>query len=387
LLGFVALNCGAGIVDSITFGDPVSENGHGFADSRSGVITGGLAATARRLLAPATTYWEGGRMACVLKVDPVNLNYATIKLWGSEVTKNQLILFCEGRQIGYRHLGDIDILDIGGDGPGFNGRFFYNTFPLPLELTRGKTNLSFQVRSIGPTFAYASEFDKYQKPMTEPTRGIYQLYTHTDGFFLPPAEEKQGTAVVNPPVRPEPREEVLEHLKRRVNDELAREINATRPLNQMQMQFLAKAYHVRWTPAYRNPRAVEQLLKSLDAIFLAYRKHPQIAEADPATWNADWFGLGPSGDVLRLLADQLKPFLDAEIDDGTEKKLTRRAAYSEMLVVCRDWHRKHRRLYTNQSMINDLYGIYLANRGVEIVDPAKALPEEAVWRYLYESVV
>jgi hypothetical protein len=37
-------------------------------------------------------------------------------------------------------------------------------------------------------------------------------------------------------------------------------------------------------------------------------------------------------------------------------------AYAGMLGACRDWHRQHRRLYTNQSMINDLYGIYLANR-------------------------
>jgi len=37
-------------------------------------------------------------------------------------------------------------------------------------------------------------------------------------------------------------------------------------------------------------------------------------------------------------------------------------------------------------MINDLYGIYLANRGIEAVDPSRALSEPEVRRYLYESV-
>jgi len=38
-----------------------------------------------------------------------------VRLWGSDSTRNDLILFCEGKQVGYRHLGDIDLLDIGGE--------------------------------------------------------------------------------------------------------------------------------------------------------------------------------------------------------------------------------------------------------------------------------
>jgi len=48
---------------------------------------------------------------------------------------------------------------------------------------------------------------------------------------------------------------------------------------------------------------------------------------------------------------------DETIDDGHGGKISRRAAYTEMLVSCRDWHRKHRRLYTNQTILNDLNGI------------------------------
>ena len=153
----------------------------------------------------------------------------------------------------------------------------------------------------------------------------------------------------------------------------------------MELEFLARAYFVKWTSAWQNPQAVAQVLKGLDNTFAAYRANPKLAEADPVTPNADWFGLGPSGDAIRLLAAPLEPFLDQPIDDGG-KPVTRRSAYSEMLVACRDWHRKNRRLYSNQTMINDLDGIYLANRGIEVVDPAKALTEPDVRRYLYESV-
>jgi hypothetical protein len=374
------------IVDSISFGDVFSETSHTFSAIRSEIIQGGLGEPARRLLPLTPETWEGGRVSFTLKVDPDKPNHATIRFWGSDATVNELILFCEGRQIGYRHLGDIDILDIGSGEPGFNGRFFYNTTPLPLEMTHGKTNLNFEIRCIGQTWGYGTTFERYQKTMTGPTRGIYNFYTHTDGCFVPPADEKQEDAPKNPPVRNEPGPEVLAALKARVNRELNNFLSSEKPLNQMQMQFLAKACFVKWTPAYQNKKTIGQVVKSLDAIFAAYRQNPRLAEADPATPNADWFGLGPSGDVIRLLAEQLEPFLDEQIDDTGGKKVTRRAAFSEMLQVCRDWHRKHRRLYTNQSMINDLYGIYLANRGVAAIDPTHALSENEIRRYLYESI-
>jgi hypothetical protein len=50
------------------------------------------------------------------------------------------------------------------------------------------------VRSTGRIWGYGTNFEQYQKPMTEPTRGIYALYTHTDGCFVPPDGEKQGAS-------------------------------------------------------------------------------------------------------------------------------------------------------------------------------------------------
>ncbi|HYO10749.1 MAG TPA: hypothetical protein VER17_17425 [Tepidisphaeraceae bacterium] len=376
----------AGIVDHLVFGDPASEAGHGLKASGSDVVKGGLDEPARRLLPAGAGDWAGGTVSFRIKVDPARPNYFTVRFWGGDVTSNRLFLYCEGKQVGYRHLGDIEQLDYGSDEPAYNGRFFYNTTPLPPDLTRGKTELTCEIRSTGRIWGYGRDFAQYQKPMTEPTRGIYRAYTHGDGCFVPPADERQGDPPATPTVRKSPGPEVLEQVKQRVNREVEAQLKSDRPMHQMQMSLLAKAYHVKWTAAHANPRAVQRLVQSLDETYRAYVRNPRLAQEDPVTWNPDWFGLGPSGQVIDLMRQQLAPLLDETIDDGAGKSLPRRAAYSAMLVASRDWNARNRRLYTNQSMIKDLYGIYLCNRGIAVVDPAKAMPEAAARRYLYESV-
>ncbi len=376
LLAAGRLRAAAEIVDTLTFGDAASEKNHKLTAERSDLIHGGLGEPARRLLPAQPESWEGGRVAFTLKVDPAKPNYFTVRLWGSDANENRLVLFCEGKQIGYRHLGDIDMLDIANGSPALPGRFFYNTTPLPLEMTKGKTQLAFEIRSSGRIWGYGQTFEQYQKPMTTPTRGIYRVYTHTDGFFVPPANEKQGTAPKNPPIRPQPGPEVLDQIKQRVNRELDKLLDPAHTPSQMQLQLLAKAYDVKWTRAHQNPQTIQQILKGLDALAAAYRQNPRLAQAEPSTWNPDWFGLGVCGQVISLRYEQLKPFLTEE----------RRAIFTEMLVATRDWHRRNRRLYTNQTMLNDLNGIYHANRGIAVLDADKALPEPDARRYLYEAV-
>jgi hypothetical protein len=371
-------------LDAMAFGDTASETSHACTASQSQIISGGLGEPARILLPKTDPDWEGGGVAFVLRVNPQIQNYATIQLWGSDSTQNQLVLFCEGKQIGYRHLGDIDILDIGDGEAAYPGRFIYTTTPLPLAMTKGKTELHFEIRSYGPTWGYANNFEGFQKALVGPTRGLYKFFTHTGGCFVPPAADQQGTAPADPPVRQSPGAEVLDKLKIRVNGEVSNLLKSTRPLNEMQVQFLARAYFVEWTLAFHNKEVVAQVVKGLDALFDAYRQNSALAHHDPATPNPDWFEFGPAGDAISLLAQPLKPFFDEMLDNRGES-LSRRAAYTEMLVAGRDWHRQHRRLYTNQTMIQDL-NVYLSNRGLEVVDPGHALSETAVRRYLYEAV-
>jgi hypothetical protein len=201
---------------------------------------------------------------------------------------------------------------------------------------------------------------------------------------VPPSDEKQGTAPVAT-LRTSPGPEALTAAEERVNREINVRLNDKRPLNQMQMMFLAKAWHVKWTDAYQNPVVIHRIVASTDAFGLAYRANPRLVLNDPSTPNPDWFGAGPLGATLHWLAKPLAPYLDERVA-GASDRITRRKLLAELFAYSREWNSRNRRLYTNQSMIKDLYGIYYANRGLEAVAPAQAWPEAKVRRYLYESV-
>ena len=376
----------ADLLDTLAFGDSSSESAHQLSSALSDLKPGGLGETSRRLLPGGELAWQGGILKFTVRVDPERQNYFTIRLWGGDLSHNQMALHVDGKQVGYRHLGDIETLDIGTDAPPYPGRFCYRTCPLPMALTKGKQTVNCEIRATGPIWSYGKDFSQYQKPMTEPTRGIYGVYTHTDGCFVPPASEKQGTSP-EAPLRSTPGPEVLDKVKARVNGQIASLLREPgKPASQMQALFLAKAWHTPWTSAAGKPETVQKILATLDSLYRGYVADPRLAEAEPSTYNPDWFGLGPCGQMIDLLAKELAPSFDETIDDGTGKQVKRREAFLAMLVACRDWHREHRRQYTNQSMINDLYGIYLANRGIAILEPAKGLPEKQALRYLRESI-
>lgn len=378
--------CAADIVDRLRPGDPDSDARHAVVSEPGAVETGaGLLGEPRLRLRPsAGADWRGGQIAFRLKVDPAAPNYLTLRLSGDEFSSTRLFLVVGGEMVGYLHLGDVDLLEPGASEPQAPGRFVYRTTPLPEKFTRGRSEIACEIRSTGPIWAYGNTFDRFQKPMTEPSRGIYGVYSHTEPAFAPPADEKQGSA---PPdrIRAEPGDEVLAQAKARVNREITARLNDNRPLNQMQMLFLAEAWHVKWTAAYRNPDILRRILASLDAFGLAWRVDPKLATEDPATLNPGWFGAGPVGAALHWLAEPLAARLDDPVA-GAQDRVTRRRLFEELLLASREWNARSRRLYTNQTMIKDLYGIYLANRGLQSLGSPKAWPEPQARRYLYEAI-
>lgn len=375
-----------GISDVIRFGDSASEAAHGFAAEPTATerITGLLNEPARRLMPGAADDWRGGVVSFTLKLAPEGTHYFTLRLSGDDASPSRMFLVVEDEMVGYLHLGDIDLLETGASEPQFPGRFFYRTTPLPESLTKGRKELRCEIRSTGPIWAYGGTLEKFQKPMTEPTRGLYAAYVHTEPALVPPAEEKQGTAPADR-VRVEPGEEMLEQAKARVNREINARLGDRRPLNQMQMMFLAEAWHVTWTAAYQNPEVVQRVVESIDAFALAYRADPKLVINVRVTPNPDWFGAGPLGATLHWLAKPLAPHLDGQVK-GAADRVTRRKLLEELFAYSREWNSRNRRLYTNQSMIKDLYGIYYTNRGLQTLGSAQAWPEEKARRYLYESV-
>jgi hypothetical protein len=380
---------GAELLDTLVFGDAVSERAHGLVATHSDSSAGGLGEPSRRLLPGGDPAWQGGRVKFALQVDPAGQNYFTLRLWGGDVSRNQLMLHVDGKQVGYRHLGDHEALDVGTDAPPYPGRFSYRTCPIPRSLTTGKETITCEIRASGPIWGYGRHFDDYQKPMTAPTRGLYRAYTHTDPCLDPPAGEKQGVDPAAPPVRGTPGPEVMKAVEARVDGEIERLLRMPdQAASQMQALFLAKAWHTPWTRAAGDERVIRKVLATLDALYRGYVANPDLARAEPSTWNPDWFGLGPSGQIIGLLKTELAPHFDTDIENGASpaKKVKRRDGYAAMLLACREIHRENRRQYTNQTMIIDLYGIYLANRGLAVVAPSQALPEMDARRYLHEAV-
>lgn len=374
-----------GITDILSFGKAASEQQHALNSMHSKVITAGLNEPARVLLPMQTPTFEGGTMAFKMAVDPIKQNYFTVKFWGSDRDKSMIMLFAEGKQVGYRHLGDIDLLWMGNGQPAFNERFFYVTIPIPLKQTKGKTQIDLELRSYGDIWGYGYTFAQYQRNMVRPSLGFYKAYTHTNTMIEPPKEEVQGKAISNPPLRKGPGEEVLTVLKKRVNNELTDILKLNRPLNQHEIMFLAPAYEVKWTVVYHKPEVVAKVARGMDEYYKRFLADPKLIYSDQSIYNGDWLVTGPIGRAIVQLWPELKPMLDQTFEDGKGNQISHRKAWSILLDEGIKHNATHRRHYTNQSMIIDMF-LYDCNRALQLLDPARALPEEKTLAYLYESV-
>lgn len=363
-----------GFLDEIAFGNASSEKKHAFSGQAAEVIRGGLDEPARLLLPVEGERVEGGSVRFKMKVDPEKQNYFTARFWGSDTgNSNILILFCEGKQIGYRHLGDYDMLYIANEDVPFRGRFTYTTLPLPLSLTKGKKELELSIRSTGFIFRYGDTFEKYQKPMTKPAKAIYKGYTHTEGYFAPPKNEKQGK---EPPVtlRTAPGQEVIDQVKDHVNGIISG-LLGKETLSQDELSLLADAYLIPWTKAYRQRVVVDKTIEATDGYYTRFSQRPETIYKD------EWVTLGPLGRAIYIFAPEMREVLDKVMDNGQ----TRRQNWSALFTACVDFAQTHRRSYTNQSMIVDLF-LQHANRALAIIDSEKALPAYQTFRYLYESM-
>lgn len=379
--------------DQVDFTREPSLAAHAVTIDNGTVAPGGLGQLALRLNAPKDGGWRGGTVSFRLKVTPDRLNYLSLRLWGGDAVDGNLILFCGGKQVGDRLLSDHDALDFGSHAAQFPGAFFYRTAALPAAVIKGRDTIDCRIEATGAIWSYAEAFDKFQKTMSEPSRGIYAISVHTNPWATNPAGADDGTLTL-PPVRPgagkiapnTPGSETLGLIRARVESGVEGLLKASRPLGQHEIHFLGQIRHKSWTKLSKDPRILPAILKGMDDFAAAYVKDPAIVRLEKSTWNPDWFGFGPIGATLALDPAAYAPFLDAQIPWKDGKRTSRREAYLEMLLASRDWLRTHRRLYTNQSMIVDCFGIYLSNRGIAAIDRSRALPEDEARRYLYEAV-
>lgn len=375
------------VVDSIQFGNPDSEVAHDLDSELSKAIEGKLGQPARRLLTPENKDWRGGRITFDMKVDPDNPNYFTAKFWGGETAtkergvrfrpghESRLCLFIDGEQVGQRHLGEVEMLDImGHDGGRYPGRFYYKTLPLPLHMTQGRKSVELAIEGQGGINGYAADIADYQKMMVEPSRAIYRAYVHTEPCIVPAPDEVQGTPPVYP-VRSASGLELINKLKTMLN-EYSNSIMGGRYGNHVNViQYLGKAYHTPWNMAYHNPGVIELIAEMLDGHYRDYRAD------ESSIAGVRWIGKGPAANGLCLVFKDIKPYLDDYVE-GT--KVPRRKAWGELFIASRNDHAAKRRSLTNQSMILDM-NVYHNNLAARLLGSSKAWPEKKARLLLYES--
>ncbi len=378
-----------GMVDSIHFGTSSSERLHQFTDRFEGskLATGAQLLPARVLLPPVGTSWHGGAVSFTLGVNPRERNYVTVKLWGGEASSDRLILYCNGKQVGYMHLGDVDILDantLNMQAP-CPGRFYFETTPLPFALTQNHHAVRLQIRATGEVWDYGANFAQFQKPMRVASRAIYAAYTDTNAYFSPNHALVASLPQHKPIAQLPSTSSILRQVEDRVNREIAGELHQKHALNQMQLQFLARSYHVPYTTAFHNPAVVNIIIHGIDALYQGWLKSPPLMQSDPSTPNPGWFTFGPAANAVWQVYAQVTPALTERIDGPGGTMVPRRLAWAAMFRDSVNWSREHRRQYTNQSMIVDLNTL-LANRTVALLDPAMALPTKQVLAYAYQSL-
>ena len=177
LVAAPALAAGGNALDRINFGDAASEQAHQFD---AGVAPGdlppsGVGALGQTYRAP---YGSGDKPApnqmlrFTLAVDPAKQTYVTVRLWGGD--QQSAGLWLQGTP---REWGD---LDWNGGPPPFPNRFYYDTLPIPLAVTQGKTTATLQLYENNTGNAIA------------PGRPVYSAYSHVDPCFLPDPADATG---------------------------------------------------------------------------------------------------------------------------------------------------------------------------------------------------
>ncbi|MDB5325939.1 MAG: hypothetical protein JWM57_1508, partial [Phycisphaerales bacterium] len=360
------------------------------------------------MLPLATVGMYGGDMTVTMAVDPVQRNFFTLKLWGSDDTdsgKGRLLLYVPiagaNYQVGYRHEGDYAPLSVTASKPTLAGRFLYSTTLLPLAMTQGKTTITLKIVSTGELYGLGSggpPSGNYQFNMDTASRGVYAAYTHTQAM-LDVSGETQGTAPVatNAPAESAssilgPNGTITTGLNGWVSGRLSAAITA---FTTSDVEMLARAYSVsQLTNAYHSTALVNKVIAVIDGFASDYFTNPTTSVSSStyggAGGNEVWGGrFGLLGWAVHLLSADptLQAGLDTTANYGTAGgNQTRRAAWSSMLVASRDYGRFNRdgKYLTNQSILADL-NIYRANRGLLDLGSASAFTETAAQRYLKES--
>lgn len=361
----------------------------------------GLGQPSRRLL-PVEGQWEGGSIRFDMNTNPDQQNYLTIKQWGSDSVMCPLYLRDgQGRWVAapaksIRDTGKNVVWTpiwefAGGAGQGplgvangpFPGRFYYVTYPIPQEMTNGKSTVTLQLQAVGNSF---------DDPMVTASQGIYAAYTHTDPLSDFANAEKQGEPFEWGPGRSAPDGMSVE--KKLMDDArmLANQLMKGRNLkveDYRGLEALAQLYHAKWSDHYQDEKIVRMIRDAIDDYI-----HREARSNENEWGGAGWHLYGNLARAFTQVSDAFEKqgYLDEPFEGANRLGYaygSRRSVYAKFFQKSLEWRRSEsegtRRRVANQVVSVDR-SIYRLNRALQILSPELAMPKEQALRYMYEDV-
>ena len=208
------------VTDILFFGDPESENAHGFTEKMSivgvddkaeaqykdengkyagGGIGEGL--TYRQILKPSEEApKEAGYLRFTLKADPAMQNYITVRLSGSQYARGNIMLYAGDGDTTYfdpfsgREYSELDngYYTIGNTS---KGRYYYATMKIPNEIVNADGTVDLKLVPTGRIQAYGASV---YANVTEDSKYIYSVASHTEPYYVP-QDDKVGYEIISSP--------------------------------------------------------------------------------------------------------------------------------------------------------------------------------------------
>lgn len=415
--------CRGNIIDVIVFGESSSESAHSVSAPMTSIETGGLGQLCRRLSA-------SGSIAFTLGCDPVQQNYLTVKLWGSDTVDGTqyLYLYDSAGRIG-AYQDDWPELAVWTSQPPFPGRFVYSTYLIPRQLTAGKTQIILK--------------------LADAQLGIYCVYSHLDAFF-DPLNEAQGQNPGPGPVRPAGWRNPYDQLVYQANLGIAEFLtwqkygtawnaevaagrapsvitgavtfdgrggNSSWTVQQWKEDIYARfttgnmcsvqaleaygiAYSSPWSNYYQNPELVDRIVKGLDFFRIAQGANGAFSNPWGLLWVGgpnringagclEGFGVHALADAFLLVHSRISPEVMNELVDEDDNPDTlpvaRKTSYINLFKGIVNHMLADRGHAPNQDRAQ-VHAMYKANECLKILSPADAWPESTARQWIYEAM-
>lgn len=385
----------AATLTSIRIGDAGAEAAAGLATVSAPLETAtgiALGETGRRL-SPASPD-SPASIAFDIRLDPAAQNYLTLRLWGSDPAWTPVDLLTDADSVPLGNLW----WHVTREAP-VPDRFLYRTYPLPIEVTRGKTSLRLRIANApapGTIGAFRNADQPAPRLSYRPGFAVYGIYAHTDSWFQPPESDRQGPRFEWGPPAPRPSDfpdTVEEHLLRRARVEIARalayDVARSRYVTGHRhdtrvLETLPLIYFTEWSGHFQEKAVAEKIRDGIDA----HVRRQAAQGGDPGgMFYRGWGSHGRIANAFRQIAavfareGWLDQTLALETPAGP-RNISRRQAYADFFHDSFEWRRQDRRSWTNQP-IYVAHALYHLQNALRTLGDPRALTEAQALHYVH----